>query len=101
MGLFSKLFGPATDYKQLLKEGAVIVDVRTPAEFAGGHIKGSVNIPLDSLGANLNKLPNKDKVVITCCASGMRSAAGKGILKSNGYTAFNGGGYAGLERKIA
>jgi phage shock protein E len=92
--------GPKVDYKQLLNEGAVIVDVRTPGEFAGGNIKGSVNIPLDALASSLSKIPNRDKVVITCCASGMRSASGKSILKSQGYTAHNGGGYTSLQRKI-
>ncbi|MBP9188111.1 MAG: rhodanese-like domain-containing protein [Chitinophagales bacterium] len=87
------------DYKKLMSEGAIIVDVRTKQEFNSGHIKGSINIPLDVLGNNLKKL-DKNKSVITCCASGMRSASAKGILKSKGYTAFNGGGWNGLERKL-
>lgn len=94
-------FGPAVDFAQLVKEGAVIVDVRSKSEFASGHIKGSVNIPLDTLSNNLSKLKSKDKPVITCCASGMRSASAKGILKSNGYTqVYNGGGWYGLNNKI-
>lgn len=94
-------FGPAVDFAQLVKEGAVIVDVRSKSEFSSGHIKGSVNIPLDTLSNNLSKLKSKDKPVITCCASGMRSASAKGILKSNGYTqVYNGGGWYGLNNKI-
>ena len=102
LGALKTLFGigPAVDYKELVADGAIIVDVRSSREFAGGHIKGSVNIPLDSLASSLKKLPNKDRVVITCCASGMRSASGKSILKSKGYTAHNGGGYTSLQRKI-
>jgi phage shock protein E len=98
-----KLFGlgPATDYAQLVAEGAIIVDVRSKGEFASGHIEGSINIPVDALASNLNKLKDKNKVIITCCASGMRSAAAKGILKSNGYaTVFNGGGWGSLDRKL-
>jgi phage shock protein E len=98
-----KLFGlgPATDYAQLVAEGAIIVDVRSKGEFASGHIEGSINIPVDALASNLNKLKDKNKVIITCCASGMRSAAAKGILKSNGYaTVFNGGGWSSLDRKL-
>ena len=53
-------FGPATDYTALLKKGAQIIDVRTPAEYSGGHIKGSINIPLDTLQKNLTKI-KKDK----------------------------------------
>jgi phage shock protein E len=98
-----KLFGlgPATDYAQLVAEGAIIVDVRSKGEFASGHIEGSINIPVDAIASNLNKLKDKNKVIITCCASGMRSAAAKGILKSNGYaTVFNGGGWGSLDRKL-
>ncbi len=92
--------GPKTDYAQLKKDGAQIVDVRTKGEYATGHIKGSVNIPLDSLNKNLKKL-NKTKPVVTCCASGMRSASAKGILKSNGFNeVHNGGGWTSLERKL-
>jgi phage shock protein E len=98
-----KIFGlgPGTDYAQLVKNGAVILDVRSSGEFASGHIEGSINIPVDALASNLNKLKDKNKVIITCCASGMRSAAAKGILKSNGYaTVFNGGGWSSLDRKL-
>ena len=65
---------PAVDYKELVKQGATIVDVRSKGEYAGGHIKGSVNIPLDQLSNNLGRFKNKESVIITCCASGMRSA---------------------------
>jgi len=92
--------GPKADYKELLKNGAVIIDVRTKGEYQNGHIKNSVNIPLDSLPANLSKL-KKDKAIITCCASGMRSASAKSILKSNGFTeVHNGGGWMSLQGKI-
>lgn len=91
---------PKTDYKQLLQNGAQIIDVRTPGEFQGGHIRGSVNIPLNNLQNNLSKI-KKNKPVITCCASGMRSASAKSILKSNGFTeVYNGGGWMGLQNKI-
>ncbi len=89
------------DYSQLVKDGAVILDVRTKGEFAGGHIRGSINIAVDQLKNNLNKLKDKDKTIITCCASGMRSASAKSILKSNGYTSvYNGGGWSSLKNKI-
>lgn len=88
------------DYKLLLKNGSQIIDERTKEEFQRGHIKGSVNIPLQNLKINLHKI-KKDKPVITCCASGMRSASAKSILKSNGFTeVHNGGGWISLESKI-
>lgn len=95
-------FGPATNYKQLMEEGAVILDVRTKAEYSGGHIRGSVNIPLDALRSNLGKLKDKDRPVITCCASGMRSAAAKSVLEANGFNqVYNGGGWSSLQRKLS
>lgn len=94
-------FGPKTDYAQLVKDGAVILDVRSKGEFAGGHIKGSLNISVDQLSSSLDKLKDKNKPIITCCASGMRSASAKSILKSKGYLhVYNGGGWSSLERKI-
>lgn len=90
-----------TDYADLVKKGAIILDVRSKREFAGGHIKGSINIPVDQLENNLSKLKDKNKTIITCCASGMRSGSAKTILSKNGYTdVHNGGGWGGLNGKI-
>ena len=64
-------------------------------------IKGSVNISVDQLAKNLSKFPDKSKTIITCCASGMRSASAKSILKSNGYSeVYNGGGWTSLRSKL-
>lgn len=93
-------FGPKVEFAELIKKGAVIIDVRTKDEYQNGHIKGSINIPLQILPNSLSKL-KKDKPVITCCASGMRSASAKNILKSNGFTeVHNGGGWMSLQNKI-
>lgn len=98
-----KLFGlgPSVNYADLVKQGAIILDVRSKGEYSGGHINGSVNISVDTLSSNLSKLKDKNKTIITCCASGMRSASAKSILKSNGYTnVYNGGGWSNLKNKI-
>ena len=98
-----KLFGggPKADYATLVKQGAIILDVRSKGEYAEGHIKGSINIPVDQLGNNLSKLKDKNKTIITCCASGMRSASAKNILSSGGYTqVHNGGGWNSLQSKL-
>ena len=97
-----KLFGiEKTDYVQLMADGAIILDVRSNGEFSTGHIKGSINIPVDKLAANLHKLKEKNKPIITCCASGVRSASAKGILQTNGYAnVHNGGAWQSLKRKI-
>ena len=89
------------NYAQLVNDGAIIVDVRTSGEFSAGHIKGSINIPVNSLAHNLAKLKAKNKPVITCCASGMRSASAKSILQSNGFSdVYNGGSWYQLNMKI-
>jgi len=89
------------DYAQLVKEGATILDVRTKGEYVSGHIRGSVNIPVDQLHKNLNKFKDKKRPIITCCESGMRSASAKGILTSNGFTnVHNGGRWMSLNNKI-
>jgi len=95
-----KLFGlgPKTDFKTLLANGAVVIDVRTTAEYAGGHVKGSLNIPLANLNSQMAKL-KKDKPIITCCASGMRSASAKSILKANGFNeVYNAGSWYNLKK---
>ncbi len=93
--------GPKTDYSELIKQGAIILDVRSQGEFAGGHIKNSINIPVDQLNSNLSKLKDKKKCIVCCCASGMRSGNAKKILESNGYTTvYNGGSWNGLQNKL-
>jgi phage shock protein E len=95
MNLFQKLFGsaPAVDLKAIIDEGAFLVDVRTPGEFASGNVKGSVNIPLDSIPDQLAKFKNK-KNIIVFCRSGARSGQAKSILSQNGFSnVFNGGAW--------
>jgi phage shock protein E len=92
--------GPKVDYADLVKQGAIILDVRSPGEYKQGHIKGSLNTPLNDLSQHITKL-KKETTIITCCASGMRSASAKSILKSNGFIqVHNGGGWSSLQNKL-
>lgn len=102
MSLFQKLFSsaPATDYAALIKGGALIVDVRTPGEFNSGHIKGSVNIPLDTIAEKVSELKNRNQVLITVCRSGNRSGSAKSILEKAGIEVYNGGAWDSLQNKI-
>ncbi|MBC7384162.1 MAG: rhodanese-like domain-containing protein [Bacteroidia bacterium] len=94
-------FGSKVDYAKLVNDGAIILDVRSKSEYAGGHINGSINISVNTLVNNLNMLKDKTNPIITCCASGIRSASAKSILKSNGYiNVHNGGGWISLQNKI-
>ncbi len=92
--------GPTTDYKALLETGAIIVDVRTTAEFKQGHIKGSVHIPLDQIGTKIAFLQGKNVPIITVCRSGNRSGAAAGILKNAGIEVYNGGAWDTLNAQI-
>jgi phage shock protein E len=93
--------GPKTDYKALINQGAEIIDVRTKGEFASGHIKGSKNIPLNTLNSNLKHFKDKEKTYLLCCASGMRSGSAKSILKSKGYSnVHNAGSWQSLKNKL-
>ena len=78
--------GPKVNLCELIANGAVIIDVRTRGEYSSGHAKGSINVPLDQLSGYLKKIKSKEHPVITCCASGMRSASAKSFLKGQGFT---------------
>lgn len=82
-----------TDYKALLEDGAVIIDVRSPGEYSGGAIPDSENIPLQSLGNRVKQIKSLEVPVICVCASGVRSASAKAQLKAAGVDAYNGGAW--------
>lgn len=69
----------------LLSKGAVIIDVRSEVEYSNGANPRSVNIPLDRLSNKTLVSVPKDKPVVLCCASGMRSGAAAVVLKKLGY----------------
>jgi phage shock protein E len=71
---------------RLVKEGAKLVDVRSKAEFTSLHLPGAINVPLADLTGRGTKLGPKDAPVVLYCASGSRSALGRSMLRSHGYT---------------
>jgi phage shock protein E len=99
-GIFKNLFAPTdnSNLKEAVKNGAFLVDVRTPAEFSGGSVKGAVNIPLDKVQSQLSKFKNKKSVVVFC-RSGNRSSQAKRILESNGFqNVINGGTWQNVKQ---
>ena len=82
------------DVESLPRDGSIILlDVRTPAEVAGGKIDGFINIPLENLRGNIDKL-DKSKPVYVLCRSGLRSYIACRILMGHGFDAYNlSGGY--------
>ncbi|MBS1928408.1 MAG: rhodanese-like domain-containing protein [Chitinophagaceae bacterium] len=98
MGVLSILFGKKDPkIKEALDAGALIVDVRTPGEFSSGHIKGSKNMPLQQLSGSWKSLSGTHKIIITVCASGIRSHAAKKILEDKGFKVINGGAWQSVE----
>jgi phage shock protein E len=92
-GIFKNLFGQGNseNLATLISDGAFLVDVRTPVEFAEGSAKGAVNIPLDKLPNQLTTFKDK-KHIIVFCRSGNRSSQAKNILEQNGFNNVTNGG---------
>ena len=87
--LFSS--GPKVDLKELVENGALLLDVRTKSEYVSGHAKNSKNIPLDALGNALSKI-DKEQNIVVICATGMRSASAVRLMKRNGFINCHNGG---------
>lgn len=99
MGIFNNVFRVNTNENlaTLVSEGAFLVDVRTPEEFAEGNVKESTNIPLDQIAVNLDKFKEKENIVVFC-RSGNRSGQAKSILEQNGFkNVINGGTWQDIE----
>ena len=92
LSLLKKLFkSTEVDLSQLIKDGATIIDVRSKGEFATGHVKRSINIPLEQIATSVDKLTSHSHI-ITCCRSGNRSGMAMRTLKSKGLKNVTNGG---------
>lgn len=102
MGFLDFLTGKSKMEKinNLLSEGAKVVDVRTPGEFASGHVKGSINVPLNEISSRVEEL-KKHSGLVLCCASGMRSGTATATLSGKGLNCVNGGPWAKVQRIIS
>ena len=75
-----------SDARSLIAEGAMLVDVRSPGEFSGGHIEGAISIPIQELAGRTEELGDTSSPIILYCQSGARSAMAKRLLESKGFT---------------
>jgi len=83
---------------QLIESGALIVDVRTPAEFAQGHLENAINIPLNTVENGFNHIA-KDRSIVVYCRSGNRSGIAMQSLEKQGYiNIHNGGGLSEMQQ---
>jgi phage shock protein E len=85
----------------LIRKGAKLVDVRSEAEYAAGHLEGVVNIPLDRLTTDIGRFaPDREQALLLHCASGGRSGVGTGLLKRMGYRDVHNLGSYGRAQKV-
>jgi len=93
--MFGSMFGTDTDpvIKEMIAKGAAIIDVRSPGEFQGGHVAGSINIPLQVIENRVAEIKEMGKPVVLCCASGNRSGQATYILQAQGVECENGGSW--------
>ena len=89
--MFGFLFGK-NKVKEAIRNGAVIIDVRTPHEYDNGKVPGSINIPVDRIAANIERIKAMRKPVVIVCESGMRSNTARNILRSAGMQNVHTGG---------
>ena len=92
----------AKDALVKLRNGALVIDVRSAGEFTSGHLAKAINIPLDEIETAMPKLvKDKGQVLLLHCASGIRSGMAKSKLMGMGYTnAFNLGSYGRAEKIV-
>ncbi len=101
-GILKNMFAPAGNeqLKEAIKQGAFLVDVRTPAEFSAGSVKGAVNIPLDKILSQLASFKNKKHIVVFC-RSGSRSSQAKSALERSGLqNIINGGAWQHIKQLV-
>ncbi|MFM7667946.1 MAG: rhodanese-like domain-containing protein [Bacteroidota bacterium] len=77
-----------------------IIDVRTPAEFMGGHVVGSLNIPLQNIIEHVEEIKQMKEPIIFCCASGNRSGQAAQYFKSLGVNCENGGSWMEVQGSL-
>ena len=100
---FFGLFGGGNDgatIEAYLKEGAVVIDVRTVEEFEGGHVSGSKNIVLNSIPGKVAEIKKMNKKVIAVCRSGARSGQATSFLKQQGIDVINGGPWQNVDKFV-
>jgi len=87
--------------KEALRKGAVVIDVRPAYAFdQHGRVPGSVNIPLDRIAINMERIKNMNRPVVICCAFGTDCANAARMLKEKGIEVYNGGRWESVLKKI-
>lgn len=96
----TKLSANPVELQSKIEAGALVVDVRSVAEYNSGHYPGAINIPVDQVSKRISEFGDKSKPVIVYCASGGRSGSAKSYLQSIGFTdVTNAGGLGNMPNK--
>lgn len=74
-----------TEARDLVSQGALLLDVRSPQEFASGHIQGAKNIAVQELSGRLGELKDTNQVIVVYCRSGQRSGSASRLMRQRGY----------------
>ncbi len=97
MGILDTLFvSSKNSLQECLVKGAKIIDVRSSSEYQSGHVKGSLNIPLNMIESHESELKKMKVKIIFCCASGNRSGQATKKMKEKGIDCINGGSWLNL-----
>jgi len=100
---FFGLFGGGTSgetIEEYLKDGAIVIDVRTIGEFSGGHVNGSKNIVLNSIPIKVEEIKKLNKKIIAVCRSGARSGQATSFLSKHGIDVINGGPWQNVGKYV-
>lgn len=101
MSWLSEIFGGGGGIKQALQEGAAIIDLRTAYEFDQGHIPRSLNIPVDRIKANTDRIRGLNKPVVLVCGTGNHCWEAAEVLRNAGISrVINGGDWQSVLRKV-
>jgi rhodanese-related sulfurtransferase len=101
MGILAFLGFRNGQLKEALKKGAIIIDVRTPNEFDQGRVPDSINIPVDRIPVNAERIRQMKRPVIFCCSSGSRSGSAMRMMKEKGKKdVYNGGSWENVLRLL-
>ncbi len=103
MGFFSHFMAAVSGKEdEALPVDARLIDVRTPHEFASGHVDGAFNLPLERFNHDIQRVvPDKNTPVILYCRSGARSGHALGVMRQLGYhQVFNGGSVGALALRL-
>lgn len=78
-----------------------IIDVRSYGEYMGGHVSGSINIPLQEVPNKIEEIKNMEQPIVLCCASGNRSGQATAFLQANGVHCENGGSWLDVNYQMS